>query len=94
VAAFEDAAREAIAQGADVIVPGEGPLNIFLADQGVSRVDEVPVIDSLGTCLALAEVRAAQYRRTQLRPARRGFYRAQPPVEAIDATRDFYRQLW
>jgi allantoin racemase len=94
VAAFEAAAREAIAQGADVIVPGEGPLNIFLADQGVSRVDDVPVVDSLGTCLALAEVRAAQYRRTGLRPARRGFYRAQPPAEAIDATRDFYRQLW
>jgi allantoin racemase len=92
--AFESAAREAIAQGADVLVPGEGPLNIFLADQGVARVDEVPVVDSLGTCLALAEVRARQFRRTGLRPARAGFYRAQPPSGAIAATREFYRQLW
>ena len=36
--AFGAAARRAIAEGASVIVPGEGPLNVFLADQGV--VDE------------------------------------------------------
>jgi allantoin racemase len=94
IAAFERAARAAVEQGADVIVPGEGPLNIFLADQGISRVDDVPVVDSLGTCLALAEMRGAQYRRTGLRPARRGFYRAQPPAGAIDAARTFYRDLW
>ena len=39
--AFTVAARRAIAAGANVIVPGEGPLNVFLADQGVSRVDDV-----------------------------------------------------
>ena len=48
--------------GANVIVPGEGPLNVFLADQGVARVDDVPVLDSLGTCVRVAELRAAQYR--------------------------------
>ena len=76
---------------APVIVPGEGPLNVFLADQGVTRVDDVPVIDSLGTLLQLAEVRAATYRRSGLVSARSGFYYAQPPAEAIRATRDFYR---
>ncbi len=91
IAAFEAAARTAIAGGADVIVPGEGPLNVFLADQGVSRVDDVPVVDSLGTCLQLAEVRGAAYRRTGLMPARQGFYFAQPPADAITATRAFYR---
>jgi allantoin racemase len=91
VAAFEAAARTAIADGADVLVPGEGPLNVFLADQGISRVDDVPVIDSLGTCLQLAEVRGATYRRTGLAPARHGFYRAKPPAAAIAATRAFYR---
>ena len=47
--AFRAAAREAIGAGATVIVPGEGPLNVFLADHGVSRVDDVPVVDSIGT---------------------------------------------
>ena len=93
VAAFEAAARVTIADGADVIVPGEGPLNIFLADQGVTRVDDVPVVDSLGVLLQSAELRAGIYRRTALRPARTGFFHVQPPAEAIEATRAFYRTL-
>ncbi len=91
--AFEDAARQAIADGADVIVPGEGPLNVFLADQGVTRVDDVPVVDSLGVLLQMAEIRAVAYRRTGIVSARSGFYHAQPPAEAIEATRAFYRAL-
>lgn len=90
IAAFETAARTVIAQGANVIVPGEGPLNVFLADQGISRVDDVPVLDSLGTCLQVAELRARQYRRTGLRPARTGFYYAQPPRGLLDAARGRY----
>ncbi|MGK5113213.1 MULTISPECIES: aspartate/glutamate racemase family protein [unclassified Geodermatophilus] len=90
VEAFTAAAREVVDQGATVIVPGEGPLNVFLADQGVARVDEVPVLDSIGTCLQVAELRAAQYRRTGLRPSRRGFHHAQPPRALVDAARDFY----
>lgn len=90
VQAFEAAARRVIAQGANVIVPGEGPLNVFLADQGISRVDDVPVIDSLGTVLAVAELRAAQYRRSGLKPARSGFHYAQPPRPLLDAARQWY----
>ena len=67
--------------GATVIVPGEGPLNVFLADHGVSRVDDVPVLDSLGTLLQVAELRARQYRSAGLAPSRRGFHHEQPPRE-------------
>lgn len=91
--AFRSAARIAIADGADVIVPGEGPLNIFLADQGVVEVDGVPVVDSLGVLLQMAELRAANYARTGMTPSRTGFFHAQPPAEAIEATRAFYRTL-
>jgi allantoin racemase len=90
VEAFSEAARRVIAQGANVIVPGEGPLNVFLADQGVSRVDEVPVIDSLGTALKVAELRASQYRATGLKPSRQGFFHEQPPRALLDAARGFY----
>jgi Asp/Glu/hydantoin racemase len=88
--AFRAAAREAIADGATVIVPGEGPLNVFLADQGVSRVDDVPVIDSLGTCLQVAELRARQYRATGLVASRVGFHGEQPPRDLVDRARAFY----
>lgn len=88
--AFRAAARRAIDAGADVIVPGEGPLNVFLADQGVSRVDDVPVIDSLGATLALAETRADFRRRNGLHPSRRGLYFAKPDPELVKAARAFY----
>ncbi|MGI5232215.1 aspartate/glutamate racemase family protein [Actinoallomurus sp. CA-142502] len=91
LAAFTVAARRAIADGAQVIVPGEGPLNIFLADQGVSRVDDVPVIDSLGVGLALCEVRARMYRTSGLVPSRRGFFFETPPAPVLEAAREFYR---
>lgn len=90
LSAFEAAARTAIEAGASVIVPGEGPLNVFLADQGISRVGDVPVLDSLGTCVQVAEMRARQYRGTDLRPSRRGFYFEQPPRELIDHARGWY----
>jgi allantoin racemase len=90
LAAFTTAARRAIEAGANVIVPGEGPLNVFLADQGVAEVDGVPVVDSLGTCARMAELRAAQHRATGLRATRVGFHGAQPPRELVDAARKFY----
>lgn len=90
--AFRVAARAAIADGATVIVPGEGPLNVFLADQGVSRVDDVPVLDSLGTCLQVAEMRARQYRDAGLVASRQGFFHEQPPHALVDAARDFSRR--
>jgi allantoin racemase len=88
--AFRSAAREAVEAGATVIVPGEGPLNVFLADHGVSRVDDVPVLDSLGTLLQVAEMRARQYRSVGLVASRRGFHHEQPPRALVDAARSFY----
>ena len=90
VEAFRVAAREAIGAGATVIVPGEGPLNVFLADHGVSRVDDVPVVDSIGTVLQVAELRARQYRTAGLVPSRHGFHHEQPPRELVDRARAFY----
>jgi allantoin racemase len=90
VEAFHRAARRAVAEGATVIVPGEGPLNVFLAEQGVSRVDDVPVLDSLGTCVRVAELRADQYRSQGLLPSRVGLYGAQPPRPLVDAARELY----
>lgn len=90
VAAFTDAARAAIAGGAEVIIPGEGPLNVFLARNGVSRVDEVPVIDSLGVALATCETRARLHAASGLKPSRRGFYFATPPAEVTEAVRKFH----
>jgi hypothetical protein len=42
---FRAAARELIAAGADVIIPGEIPMNVLLATEGVTRVDDALVLD-------------------------------------------------
>lgn len=91
ISAFQDAARKAIADGANVIVPGEGPLNVFLADQGISRVDDVPVIDSLGASLKMCEVRVDLHRSGQLRPGGRGYYYARPPEGLFEKAMEFYQ---
>ena len=88
--AFTAAARTAIDQGAQVLVPGEGPLNVLLAHHGITRVDDVPVLDSLGVAVAMCELRARTHRMSDLRPPRRGFYFATPPPEALRAARHRY----
>jgi Asp/Glu/hydantoin racemase len=89
--AFRVTVDRAVADGATVIVPGEGPLNVFLAEQGVSRVGDVPVLDSLGTCLQVAEMRARQHRHGGLTASRRGFFAERPPRDLVDAARASYR---
>lgn len=90
VDAFRRAARTAIDAGAQAIIPGEGPLNVLLAHHGVHRVDDVPVIDSLGVALAMCEARAGFYRRSGLHPSRRGFFFQKPPPEAVRMVRERY----
>lgn len=89
--AFHVAARRAIAQGANVLIPGEGPLNLLLADQGVTRVDDVPVIDSLAASLKLCEARVDLGREGRLRPCRDGYFYAQPPRALVEDALAFYR---
>jgi allantoin racemase len=56
IAAFQEAARLAIARGADVLIPAEGIINVLLADLGVREVDGVPVVDSWAVVLGYAEM--------------------------------------
>lgn len=80
---FEDATRAFIkASGAQVIVPGEMPLNVLLAMNGVSRVDDVPIMDGLSVTLMLAEMMAKMHKRG-LFHSRHGRSNARPPVERL-----------
>ncbi len=88
---FRASARRLIDAGADVIIPGEIPLNVLLASEGVSRVDDVPLIDSLAVTLKMAEMMVdlrgnehqARAQSTRLDPAA-------PPRERVLAVMDFY----
>jgi Asp/Glu/hydantoin racemase len=69
---FQDSARALIAEGANVIIPGEAPLNVLLARSGITSVDGVPVIDSLACWIKQAETLVDMRRSSGVRPCRSG----------------------
>ena len=52
---FAAAARRAIAQGAEALIPGQLYLSEAIARAGLTRIDEVPVVDGLSATLKMAE---------------------------------------
>lgn len=86
---FRAAARRLIAGGAEAIVPGEAPLNVLLAMNGISSVDDVPVIDSLGAWVRAAEA-AVDERREGKTPAGTGYFDALPDPVRRDEIVEFY----
>jgi len=80
---FHAAARAMIKEGVDVIIPGEAPLCVLLQRHGVNRVDNVPVVDALGTTIKMAEVMADLRRSSGLAPARRGYFMEKPPRDRV-----------
>lgn len=55
VAAFTSAAERAIADRADVLIPGQTIMAEALWRQGVDRVGGIRVVDALGVTIAAAE---------------------------------------
>lgn len=86
---FREAARGLIARGAEAIVPGEAPLNVLLAMNGVQDVDGVPVIDSLGAWVRTAEA-AVLTRRAGLPEDAGGYFGATVDPARRDEVLEFY----
>lgn len=55
VEAFEQAARKSIEDGAQLIIPGEGLPNEILVKEGIFDIDGVPILDSDGLIIKMAE---------------------------------------
>jgi len=90
IAKFEESARKLIAQGAEVIIPGEAPLNVLLARNGVRQVDGVPVVDSLAAWVKDAETLVDLRRASGLQACRRGYFSGQPEPARIREILSFY----
>lgn len=86
---FRDAARRLIAKGAEAIVPGEAPLNVLLAMNGVRDVDGVAIIDSLAAWVRAAEA-AVLARRSGKAEAARGYFGAVVDPGRRDEVLGFY----
>ncbi len=87
---FKIAARKMISQGADVIILGEIPLSLILASEGITRIDDTPIMDSLAVTLKSTEMMVDLKNLTGLSPCRRGWSQAQPSIQRVRDLVNFY----
>lgn len=83
---FCESARGAIRQGAEAIIPGQLYLSEAIARAGVTRIDEVPIMDALTCTLKMAEA-MADLKSLGISVTRRGYNHARPPREMVDQVR-------
>ena len=90
IARFQESARDLIRAGADVIIPGEVPLNLLLAINGVREVDGVPLLDGLAVTMKLAEAFADLHKTIGFTQTRHGFFGERPAAARLDEVLGFY----
>lgn len=76
--------------GADVLIPGEMPLNLLLADAGISQIAGATVIDGLATTFKMAETMVDLRRISGMQQSRHGWFHAAPPRPRVQELLDFY----
>jgi allantoin racemase len=79
---FERTSAQAIAQGADVIIPAEGIIAVILTEHGLTRFQDAPVMDVFGVTWSYAVMLANLRVKAGMEMTRRGWY-ARPDVELI-----------
>ena len=76
--------------GADVIVPGEMPLNLLLSKAGVRSISGATVIDGIATSFKFAELLVDLRRVSGMKPSNRGFFHAAPDRRRYEQVLEFY----
>ena len=85
---FRAAARQVIAQGADVLLVAGNPVNMFLVDHELREVDGVPVLDGCAAVVKAAET-MVDLDRLGIRRSARGLFAA-PPDDDLAKLRALY----
>jgi Asp/Glu/hydantoin racemase len=86
---FSGQARQLIARGAEAIIPGQLYLSEAIARAGVTRIDEVPIVDGLAATLKMAEA-MADLKRLGVSVTRRGYTHARPTADMIEHARNMH----
>lgn len=76
--------------GADVIVPGELPLNLLLTVAGVRSIAGATVIDGIATSFKFAELLVDLRRVSGMKPSRHGFFHDAPDLRRYEQVLAFY----
>ncbi|MGD9945578.1 MAG: aspartate/glutamate racemase family protein [Burkholderiaceae bacterium] len=77
-------------KGVDVIVPGEMPMNLLLAEEGVNRIGGATVIDGIATTFKMAETMLDLKRLSGMEHSERGYFHDRPPAERVEQVLKFY----
>jgi allantoin racemase len=76
--------------GVDVVIPGEAPVSTVLSVAGLTRVDEIAVVDCLGVTLKFGEMLVDLAATTGLRASASDFFSARPPANRLAEVERFY----
>jgi Asp/Glu/hydantoin racemase len=76
--------------GADVIVPGELPLNLLLTGAGVREIAGATVIDGIATSFKCAEMLVDLRQLSGMKPSRHGWFHAAPDTKRYEQVLEFY----
>jgi hypothetical protein len=79
VADFLTTAEQAKADGADLIVPAEGVLNLIVRRSNVNPIGRLSVLDCVATSFLYAEMMVTMQRRLGIGIGRMGSYAMPPP---------------
>ncbi len=88
--AFAEVARQAIAGGANLLIPGEGLPNEILVHEGVNEIDGVPILDSDGLVVKTAEHLVSLARLGIHRRSTAGYWLRRPEPEYLDHLRGVF----
>ena len=88
---FTTASKEAIAKGAEVLIPGCGCLNLILAENGINQIEGAAVVDVTGALMKMTEMMIVLKEVSGTSVSRRGFNEA-PPREDIERVIKIYQQ--
>jgi Asp/Glu/hydantoin racemase len=91
VESFTATARQAIAMGAEAIIPGQLYLSEAIARAGVTRIDEVPIVDGLAATIKMAEA-MSDLKKLGISVTRRGYTHAKPPKDVLEQARNFHKR--
>ena len=69
------------------------PLSVLLASHGISRVDNVPVVDGLAATIKMAEMMVDLRRTSGLTVSRHGWFNAGPKPKRVEEVMKFYNVI-
>ena len=76
--------------GADVIVPGEMPMNLLLAKAGVTQIGGATVIDGIAASFKTAELLVDLRKTSGMKPSSHGYFHASPDRKRFEQVLEFY----